>query len=151
MTLPDRVRILWRDFDGRRALTCLHVDPATPDAQLAVFQALYSDLSEGVQVTLRREKVLDGPNPGIGLPGDYATHRDLAELILRVDEGARNNVVPVPMPLAALFIGGGQVDPENEALVALVEWLTTYGQDPDGHALLSYIGGNRSFIPKTPY
>lgn len=151
MTLPDRVRILWRDFDGRRALTCLHVNPSTPDAQLAVFQSLYTALSAGVQVTLRREQVLDGPNPGVGTAGDYATHRDVAELIMRVDEGARNHVVPVPMPVASLFISGAQVDPNNADLQALVAWLVQYGQDPDGHALMNYIGGNRSFVPKTPY
>ena len=152
MALPARMRVLWRDFNGRRALTLLHALPTTTDENFITGLGLWDALSAAAQVTARIERVIDGPNPESGADGAYATHRDVALIEARTDAGEKPTVIPVPAPLASLLLQDLQnLDPDNVDLQAFMAWVAEFGTNWNNVPVLEYLAGHRTFIPKTPY
>ena len=152
MALPDRLRVLWRDFNGRRALSLLHVLPGTTDEDLLTGLGFWAALSEANVVTARIERVIEGPDPASGAVGDYATHRDVALIEARTDAGEKPTVIPVPAPVASLLLPDLQnLDPDNLDLQAFMTWAAEFGTNYNNVPVLEYLAGHRTFIPKTPY
>ena len=151
MSVPDRNRVFWRDFKSSTGLTLVQTVPGLSPGALALLESLLEALTPCKAVTFRREVLLDGPNPGNGATGPYATNRDCVTLYMSAMTGAAETPIPVVGVKPGILLADGvTVNPTQTDVAALITWLIANGTDQDGNPFTSYVRGFRGFIPGGP-
>lgn len=148
MSLPDRVRVLWRDFQGRTARNLIHLPTGATTETIETLVGLLAALTACEPAIVRAERVVGEPSELQGDTGDYATRRDIAVIKLRsTASGARVVPVVLPGPLASIFLADTQsIDPGNADVLALLDWLQANACDATGANLGPLYTGYRDYI-----
>jgi len=147
--MSDILRLQFIDYSGHQSWLGLYVASAATEGQIedliAAAQAMSSCLVN--QATL--EKVIYGPLADVGDTGSYATHRDVATMVLRGTGSLRDTIVRLPGPLSGCF------DTDTETLVPtativqpFLEALAAIGLDKDGLSLTYLVRGYRDYVPR---